>query len=105
MSNHGQFETIRYVIYDIATKRPISQGTCQRRDFNIVVQGLPHGQGGDGAKILTNDAKLDLEPYDILLDPNVPDETGMFAHMRGGAAAYGKTVDDAITSIDDIDTE
>ena len=103
--NSGQFETIRYVIYDILTKRPTSQGTCQRRDFPLVVQSLPHGQGGDRAKIMNSNDYIDLEPYDQILDPNRPVEGGLNAYRAGTAAAMGKTVDDAITDIDDLDTE
>ena len=103
--NQGQLETIRYVIYDIATKRPTSQGVCQRRDFHLIVQSLPHGQGGHRAKIMNKNEVLDLEPYDILLDPNTPAQTGEFAYRTGYAVAAGKTVDDAITDINDLDTE
>lgn len=103
--NQGQLEMIRYVIYDIATKRPISQGTCQRRDFPLVVQGLPHGQGGDMAKIMNSNDELDLTPYDVLLDVNAPTPIGAFAHIEGMAAQQGKTVNDALTDIDLMDTE
>jgi len=105
MANQGQLETIRYVIYDIATKRPISQGTCQRRDFHLVVQNLPHGPSGHRAKILNSHEELDLTPYDELLDPNRPEDTGEFAFQIGVPEDSGKTVDDAITDIDDLDTE
>ncbi len=103
--NQGANQSIRFVIYDIATKRPISQGTCLRGDFNLVVQGLPHGQGGDNARIMNSNDVLDLEPYDIILDPNAPTPTGINAHRAGFAAATGKTVNDAITDIADLDTE
>lgn len=105
MANQGQKEIVRYVVYDIATKRPVSQGLCARRDFNLVVQSLPHGQGGDRAKILNSNDRLDLEPYDDLLDPNRTPDTGEFAYRAGMAAAAGKTVNDAITDVDDLDTE
>jgi len=105
MANQGQLETIRYVIYDIGTKRPLSQGTCARRDFPLVVQSLPHGVGGQRAKIMNSNDYVDIEPYDQILDPNRPADTGINAHRAGKAAAMGKTVDDAITSIDDLDTE
>lgn len=104
-NNKGQFETIRYVIYDIASKRPQSQGTCQRRDFHLVQQNLPRGQGGDRAKILKSDVPLDLTPYDELFDPNRPTETGLYGHLLGFAESQGKTIDDAIIDIDDLDTE
>jgi len=104
-NNQGQLETIRYVVYDIATKMPISQGTCQRRDFHLVQQNLPRGQGGDRAKILTHNDELDLTRYDVLLDPNTDHGSGINAHRAGWAAGMGKTVDDAITDIDDLDTE
>ncbi len=105
MANQNQNVTVRFVIYDIATKRPISQGVCLRKDFNLVVQGLPHGIGGDRAKIMNSNDVLDLTPYDELLDPNAPVQTGINAYRAGMAVAAGKTVNDAITSVDDLDTE
>jgi len=101
MASQGQFVSIRYVVYNIATKRPIWQGTCQRRDFPLVVQNLPHGQGGDRAKIMNSNEEIDLNPYDRIFDADNP-ETGP---RSGLAAGYGKTIDDAITDIDDLDTE
>lgn len=100
----GQFETIRYVVYEIQGKRPIYQGTCQRRDFTLVVQGLPHGQNGHAAKIMNNrDVILDLTPYDKLFgSPSLlvgPDA------YRIGSAMQGHTAADAILSVDDLDTE
>ncbi len=104
MAAQGQFETIRYVIYEILSKRPISQGTCQRRDFPLVVQNLPHGQDGHRAKILNSNDVLDLTPYDVLLDPDY-EIVGELAWMASMASMEGKTVDDAITDINDMDTE
>lgn len=105
MAGQGQDVEIRYVIYDIATKRPISQGTCLRKDFPLVVQNLPHGQGGDRAKIMNSNDRLDLTPYDLLLDPNAPTISGLFGFEASTGTMDGKTVDDAITDIDDLDTE
>jgi hypothetical protein len=105
MASQNQDTTVRFVVYDIATKRPVSQGLCLRRDFPLVVQNLPHGQGGDRAKIMNSNDVLDLTPYDVLLDPNEPEIVGELAWQASGAAMMGKTVDDAITDIDDLDTE
>jgi hypothetical protein len=102
MALQGDLETVRYVIFDEITKRPISQGTCQRRDFPLVCDNLPAGQC---SKILVSQDHVDLEPYDVLLDPEAEAPDGLMAYLAGVPVADGKTVDDAVTTIDDLDTE
>lgn len=99
-----QFKTIRYVIYEIQSRRPISQGTCQRRDFPLVVQGLPHGPDGCRAKIMNDrDKVLDLTPYDrVFNDPTLLE--GAHGYLAG-SLRQGHTAADEITSVDDLDTE
>ena len=97
-------KTIKYVIYAIPSKRPLRQGTCQRNQFNLVVQSLDHGK--ERAKIL-NDAsvELDLTPYDLFLgSPRLKVNNPLGMAMLN-TSLQGKTAADAITSIDDLDTE
>ena len=98
-----QSETIRYVIYEIIGSRPVTQGTCQRKDFHLVAKELPHGQDGYRAKIMNDrSVVLDLTPYDLLFDDPLPDgEAGRFAAM----ARVGHSSTDGVTTVDDLDTE
>lgn len=102
MSN--QDITIRYVVYAIPSKRPLRQGTCTRKEFPGVVRSLDKGK--ERAKIVKNtDVELDLTPYDLWLGSNPPLVGDDMAKANLAFALMGKTIADAITSVDDIDTE
>lgn len=99
-----QLLPIRYVIYDKDTKRPVSQGTCLRKEFKNVVKNLENSQ--QRAKILKGEVgdDLDLTPYDEFIE-NPPVFTDDLARVNFRNAMMDRTADDAIKSIDDLDTE
>jgi hypothetical protein len=98
-----QLMTVRYVNYDVETFRPISQGTCQLRDFDATKALSPEGL--DSIIVNQNEA-LDLTPYDHVFGQCKHAVDGKCPNIGFGAAAIatanGKTADDAILTIEEL---
>lgn len=105
MSN-GDFLTVRYIGYCTNTFRPKYQGICQERDYQAHKDISP-----DGHEIvkLNGFDPIDLNPYDHIFGTCEHAVNGVCPDLKLGAAAIassnGKTADDAITRIDQLDIQ